>query len=397
MMHSVCCGLLGVAVVFGMASGVARGEPRGEPLAADQLPSIKELPDPFKFNDGSRVKTKGDWDRRRAELKELVQAYEYGHLPPVPNNVKAEEFASAENAEWNARVQQYMLTMGPGDKVLTHLDLTIPKGKGPFPVIITGDLSWGKIKDPIVKNLVGRGYILAEFARVEVAPDSRARDSGIYPAYPESDSSALAAWAWGYHRVIDYLVTREDVDRNHIAITGHSRGGKATLLAGAMDERIALTAPNNSGCGGAGCYRLQAEKSEDIKAILKNFPFWFQRDFAQFIGKEDRLPIDQHEVKALVAPRAYLSTEALGDLWANPEGTQKSHLAAREVFEWLGAGDRMAIFYREGKHEQNEADWGVLLDFADQVFFGKSVGTKFNNYAFPTEPRPYSWKRPEGN
>src|SRR5205823_14582644 len=130
------------------------------------------------------------------------------------------------------------------------------------------------------------------------------------------------------HRVVDYLSTLDVIDKKHIAATGHSRGGKAALLAGATDERIALTAPNNSGCGGAGCYRFQADKSEDITAILKNFPFWFEPRFHEFIGRIDRLPIDQHTVKALVAPRALLSTEALDDLWANPKGTQQTYLAA---------------------------------------------------------------------
>src|SRR5262249_28075764 len=159
---------------------------------------------------------------------------------------------------------------------------------------------------------------------------------------------------------------------------GHSRGGKATLLAGATDTRIALTAPNNSGCGGAGCYRFQGEKSEDIAAILKNFPFWFQPHFAEFIGHEDRLPFDQHTLKALVAPRALLSTEALGDLWANPSGTQQTYLAAREVFAFLGASEHIGIVFRPGGHEHNAEDWTTLLDFADRQLLGKSSTRLFD-------------------
>src|SRR5207237_3161290 len=121
------------------------------------------------------------------------------------------------------------------------------------------------------------------------------------------------------------------------------------LLAGAMDGRIALTVPNNSGCGGAGCYRYQAEKSEDIAAITKSFPFWFVPRFQEFIGKVDRLPFDQHSVKALIAPRALLTNEALGDLWANPSGTQRTYLAATPVFDFLGARDKIGIYLRQGK------------------------------------------------
>jgi hypothetical protein len=166
------------------------------------------------------------------------------------------------------------------------------------------------------------------------------------------------------------------VQTNHLAVTGHSRGGKAALLAGATDERIALTAPNNSGAGGAGCYRVQGPKSEALERITKVFPFWFESRLAEFGGKIDRLPIDQHSVKALVAPRALLTTEALGDLWANPSGTQQTHLAAREVYAFLGAADKIGIAFREGGHEHNLADWQVLLDFADRQWFGKQRATR---------------------
>src|SRR5205814_1139363 len=137
--------------------------------------------------------------------------------------------------------------------------------------------------------------------------------------------------------------------------------------------RLALSALNDSGCGGAGCCRFQGEKSEDIAAILKNFRFWFQPHFADFIGNTDRLPFDQHTVKALVAPRALLSTEALGDLWANPRGTQQSHAAAKEVFAFLGAADRIGIHFRTGGHKHRPEDWATLLDFADWQFFGRTV------------------------
>ena len=204
----------------------------------------------------------------------------------------------------------------------------------------------------------------------------------------------MAAWAWGYERAVDYLLTRPDVDSKHIAITGHSRGGKAVLLAGALDERIALTAPNDSGCGGCGCYRFQAPKSEAIENILKNFPFWFEPHFGEFIGHVDQLPIDQHSIKALIAPRAFLETEALGDAWANPEGSQQSFLAAREVFDFLGIHEQMGIAWREGKHDHNMLDWAALLDFADWRFFNKRPGRSFDTLAFPGSEKKYSWGKP---
>jgi dienelactone hydrolase len=280
--------------------------------------------------------------------------------------------------------------MGPGHTVMTRLVLTVPQGKGPFPVIIRGDLCWNNIASEIAAVAMKRGYVLADFDREDIASDSAKKD-GIYLAYPELDSGRLAAWAWGFHRVVDFLHTLEDVDKNRIAVTGHSRGGKAALLAGVTDERIALTVPNNSGCGGAGCYRIQGNKSEDIAAITRKFPYWFHSRLKEFVGKVDRLPFDQHTVKALVAPRALLSIEALGDRWANPQGSQQSHAAAREVFAFLGAVDRIGIHFRKGRHEQNADDWATLFDFADWQFFGTSV---FNKTAFPDAAKGYTWSKP---
>jgi hypothetical protein len=407
--------VVAAGLLIGLPARAASSPTRQELPGPDQLPSVKELPDPFKMNDGSRVKTKEDWQRRRAELRELVLGYEYGRMPPAPaaGSVKAsahpwkpegkQQQASAD-AWTNAAAllppgtkhEELLLTVGEGGKIATQLILTVPPAQGGknLPVIVCGDLCWGRVEPAIAAEAARRGYIIAEFDRTMIAPDNNDRSVGVYPAYPDYDWRALSAWAWGYGRVIDYLLTRDDVDAAHIAVTGHSRGGKATLVAGATDERIALTNPNNSGCGGNGCYRFQAPNSEDIARITKSFPFWFSPRFPEFIGKVDRLPFDQHSVKALVAPRAFLSTEALGDLWANPEGTQKTHLAAKEVWDFLGAPDRIGIYYREGKHEHNLGDWTVLLDFADKVFFQKDVKTRFDKLAYPVDEKAFTWKAP---
>ena len=384
-----------VPALFGLAACLTvRTRPVAELPAVDQLPAIKELPDPFLMNSGKRVATKADWLKRRAEIKDIVLYYEYGHPAPAPRNLKAIERTVSRSKMADATEEQVLLSMGPGRKAAFHLILTIPEGKGPFPAIVKGDLSWGRVSTSVLTAAAQRGYIVAEFNRTEVAPDSRDQSKGARPLYPDSDWAVLAAWAWGFHRVADYLTTMDCVDHERIAVTGHSRGGKAALLAGALDERIALTAPNGSGCGGAGCYRILGEKSEDVAAILKNFPFWFHPRLKEFIGRVDQMPFDQHYVKALVAPRALLSTEALGDLWANPLGTQQTHLAAKQVYAFLGASDRIGIHFRQGKHDQNDEDWRALLDFADQQFFNKKVETKFDALAFPDAPKVFTWSAP---
>lgn len=360
---------------------------------AAHLPVFTELPDPFLLANGERVRTRSQWRMQRQALLAMILHYEYGELPPRVRKVKAYPKAERHLTSPAALEKEMLLKIGDKESIQTRLFLTTPEGAGPFPVIVTGDIGWGRIEPKIAAEVVRRGYALAEFSREEIAPDSAER-GGVYAAYPEFESGRLAAWAWGYHRVIDYLCTLPQIDKSKITVTGHSRGGKTALLAGVTDERIALTAPNDSGCGGAGCFRYQAEKSEDIDAILKNFAFWFHPRFHQFIGNINRLPFDQHTLKALVAPRALLSTEALGDHWANPKGTQQSYQAAKEVFDFLGAGNKIGIHYREGGHEQGFNDWQTLLDFADYLFFNKQPVYDFHQLPFPDLPNIYTWKMP---
>jgi hypothetical protein len=367
------------------------------PPGVDKLPPIPELPDPFKFNDGSRVKTKADWEKRRAEIKDLVLGYEYGHPAPPPGNVVAKELSSKEDETLHATVKQLVLTMGPDHKVSTKLELTIPAGKGPFPVIVKGDLCWGKVKPEIIAEVIKRGYVLAEFDRTDIAADKADnRTTGVYAAYGDQyDWGCLCAWAWGFGRVGDYLVTQDFIDQSKIIDTGHSRGGKAALLAGGLDERVALTVPNGSGAGGAGCFRVAPPKTETLEIVITHFPFWFQPNFNQFIGHVDQLPIDQHDVRALVAPRALFTTDAHGDVWANAPGTQETYLATKEVFDFLGAGDKIGLSYRQGGHEQDAEDFAALLDFADQLFFKKTPARKFDVLPVPDAPKHFSWTAPK--
>ena len=126
-------------------------------------------------------------------------------------------------------------------------------------------------------------------------------------------------------------------------------------------------------------------------------PYWYASRLADFIGKEEELPFDQHSLKALVAPRALLSTEALGDVWANPTGTYQTYDAAREIYRFLKAEERIGIWYREGEHEHGLADWKAFLDFADWQFRGQTPGARFDANPFPDTPRAFSWAAPDAD
>ncbi|NPV45922.1 MAG: hypothetical protein HPY69_03100 [Armatimonadetes bacterium] len=359
---------------------------------------IDPLPDLFAFSDGTRVQSPDDWWRRREELGELVLSIEYGHLPPSPAAVVPELLHPTTSARLNnARRFGYRLHIEGGERPFWFtVDVLAPAGEGPLPVVVNGDGCWGPLREGIVLDVLERGYVLVTFNRTEIVPDAyrSERDAGLYLVYPGLDFGAIAAWAWGYHRVLDFLPTLDFADPQRVAITGHSRGGKTVLLAGATDERIALTAPNNSGSGGAGCYRWHAEGCEKLEDGIRMVPYWYAERLAGFVGREGELPFDQHALKALVAPRCLLSTEALGDLWANPSGTYQTYDAAREVYRFLGAEERIGIWFREGDHEHGPADWAAFLDFADWHLQGGKPARRFDENPFPEMPRAFSWSAP---
>ncbi len=355
------------------------------------------LPDPFLLASGARVRTTAEWPERRQEIVDQIIGIGYGSLPPRPKETQFEELHTCTvSSLGGARIVCGRVATGPDLSVSFILNLLMPAGEGPFPVVLNGDACWRYVTDAVAAEILRRGYLLAQFNRVELAPDLNRPDrvAGLYRAYPDGVFGALAAWAWGYHRCLDVLGNLPFVQAARVAVTGHSRGGKAALLAGATDERIALTCANNSGAGGAGCFRWQGNGSETLADLIRVFPYWFGPGLKDYVDREEELPFDQHFLKSLMAPRALLTTEALGDLWANPEGTRQTHLAAREVYRFLGAEDRLGIWFREGGHAHSEADWKAFLDFADWQWKGIQPAHPFNRDPFPSLAPAFTWAAP---
>lgn len=321
-------------------------------------------------------------------------------MPPAPAGMIAEPLHTQHVRHLPGAVYtQYRLVHPDHPGFHFRLEVLVPRGDGPFPVVLSGDGCWLYSTMEVMANIVRRGFIFARFSRTELAPDTgeTARSTAIYKIYPDLEFGALSAWAWGYHRCVDFLLTLKSVDPARIAIVGHSRGGKTTLLAGATDERIALTCANCSGFAGAGSYFRQGEGCERIPDSRKMFSYWYGPRLWEFEGREQEMPFDQHYLKALIAPRAYLSIEALGDIWANPTGTWQTHTAAREVYRFLDAKDRIAIRYREGEHDHSLADWTVFLEFMEWQFTGKTPGVEFNVNPFPELPPAFTWSAGVGS
>jgi hypothetical protein len=374
----------------------------GNDQKKEALSVVKELPDPFLTENGTRIETKDQWIKQREILSEYIMRYEYGHVPPPSPVVMINNDVDSviQGNRGIIRKKTVTLVTGPKGSMKFKINLFLPeKGDGPYPTIVDGDLCWGSLlkrlnPDGLI-SLVKRNYIIVEFDRTNFAPDKNIRNEGVFPLYPDYDWGVLAAWAWGFHRTIDYLVTQKIVDRNRIIVTGWSRGGKACLLAGALDNRIALTAPNCSGTCGSGPIRFVEDGGEKIDDIVARFPYWFNDTFRQFTGENRfKLPFDQHTLIALVAPRAYLSTNGLKDTWANPKGTAQAHQAAKEVFKMLGDETKAGIFYANSGHDHNLDKWVALLDFADMVFYGKKSDYDYSGIPFSNLDKAYSWSAP---
>lgn len=346
-------------------------------------------PDLMTFQDGRDV-TADTWPERRAELASMILPHQYGDLPP--QGIRT-EFVCRSRSRARAlpgvgyRVFDVRVVFADESDFKFTLSLWIPPGEGPFPVLLDGDGCWRYFNETtVVSQIVGRGNIAALIDRTEAVADNpdRFKETGLYRLFPPASFGVLSAWAWMYHRAVDALIAMPEVRGDAIAITGHSRGGKAALLAGATDSRIAITNPNCSAVGGAGLHRLKCAESETIDSFFhsRNI-FWFPESLQAFRGRDAELPYDQHFLHALVAPRGLLVTDAYEDLVSNSTGAYAGCQDARRIFNLLGAPEAIGWVIREGAHNHLPLDYESLLDFMDRHLHGRAVKRDFQRSLYP--------------
>lgn len=384
----------------------AAENPTEYPSAKD-LPIQTAMPDPLVASDGKPVTTPEQWSSRREEMKRVIQHYGIGHAPPPPGNVKGTEIESTLLAEGKVSYRRVHLTFGPGEKLGFDISIFLPSAatglKGPFPTFVQPLFSQiGRVGEPRDKDpgtgkkqpdppeavaaryapALDRGYAVAAFFYQDCGADNRDyKQSGFFPAYPDDDWADLAAWAWGMSRCVDYLEQQDFADKSKFIAAGHSRLGKATLIAGAFDERFALVAPAGSGCGGTGAYRFNGQGrggKEGLEDVVKNFPQWMNPHFAEFPGIVERLPYDQHWLISLVAPRRFIAADGLDDNATSVNALVRSYEFAEPVYAMLGVPDRLGIHFRPGGHKFAPEDWTAVLDFADQELLGKDLKLRFD-------------------
>jgi hypothetical protein len=293
------------------------------------LTTTAALPDPFRSLDGSRITSRYDWACRRAEVSKQAQFYELGEKP---DSSAANVTASASgSSSFNASIQ---------------LPTT---GSAPYPAVI--GIGGSNLNNAA---LLSRGVAVITFPNNEIAEQTNGSSRGrgkFYTLYGSNHSAgAMTAWAWGVSRLIDALekTPGANIDAERLGVTGCSRNGKGALIAGALDERILLTIPQESGSGGSAAWRVsdaQRSAGQNVQTLsqIVTENVWFRSSFSQFSSTATRLPFDHHQVMGLVAPRALLVIENTDMEWLGNVSTYTASVAAREIWTGLGIADRMGV------------------------------------------------------
>lgn len=382
------------------------------------------LPELLKSEGGTPVTSIYDWkNQRRPELLDLFASHVYGRTPSENIDVRHEvlsENAHALNGKATARQVKFVFSNGTKE-IEAILLLLLPNNlKEKSPVFVAYNFkgnhsttrdstlvyspAFHLVKEPDhpdwergnqagrwpFEMIIDRGYAVATMCYHDIYPDQAGMGDhsivSLFSGYESGNGApdqwqAIGAWAWGSSRIADYLEKEERVDASKIALMGHSRQGKAALWAGAQDDRFNVVISNNSGCGGAALFRRKY--GETIHIINNAFPHWFCENFRKYNHAEETLPVDQHQLIALIAPRKVYVASAEEDRWADPKGEFISTYHAGPVYRLLGLSaidsDQLPAIHspimrdigyhiRAGVHDVTKYDWERYLDFTDKHF-----------------------------
>lgn len=359
---------------------------------------------------GEKVTTRAQWEQmRKPELLKIFREREYGVRPVErPGDLAFTETAAPETVYGGKAIRKRVRATysGPGGKESFNFSVWIPKAERPVPVFIHSSPRPSETADDVngprpvywlpAEEIVSRGYAVVAYCNQEVAIDVQGPDAvtnGVFKAYGpanlrqrRSDEwGILSAWAWGMSRIADWIETEPLLDAKRMATVGLSRNGKTSLVAGAFDERFALVISCCSGCSGAKLNHMHCSESETIRIMVEGALWkWFCPNYAAYAGhdRDAKMPFDQHELLALVAPRLLYVSSASEDAWAGPRGEFASARLASPVWALYGrtglVGDTfpkpeqplqegcVGYHLRSGVHDITRYDWQRYMDFADR-------------------------------
>lgn len=351
----------------------------------ENLLKDRNIPALTVMNDGSDA-TSETWSQRRKELIHLLSEQVYGFTPAAPDHVSAKILSNEEHVFADKAVQQRIELSfpTPSGSFAFPFDLILPKASQPVPLFIVIAFR-PLIPDRYLpmEEIIDRGYGVATIYYNEVTTDNGDK-TGLLLQYPRDEKTGwgkIGMWAFAASRVLDYMLTRSEIDPARVAVTGHSRLGKTALWCGAQDERFSLAISNDSGCSGAAITRDKV--GETVRDITNNFPYWFCGNYKTWAGREHEMPFEQHMLISLLAPRRVYVCSAEQDSWADPQSEFLSARAASEAWTLLGetglvakdalpsVGDvfqdgKVAYHLRSGSHFFSRTDWLHHMAYRDR-------------------------------
>ena len=346
--------------------------PLPEMPTVDKLPVIKDLPDPLEG-----VTQYADWSRRRNEIGAMIQHYGIGRKPAIkPEQVKA-----------RMKGDTLIVDVTAGDETLTlRSEIKYPKvGQPPYALMIgTSGIALPKqlFEDRPIATMVFHEKQVNDYG--QWGPHHERGEHNFDRLYPSlKDNGAYSEWAWGLSRLIDGLQQLGEemtkIDMNHIGVTGCSYAGKMALYCGAFDERIALTIAQEPGGGGAAAWRV-SHTMQEVESLERTDYHWFLESQRENFSGDSvyRLPYDQHELCAMICPRALLLLGNPDFKWLADEAMLVSAKAAREVWARFGISDRMgwSIVDGHGHCQLPERQWPEVRAFIDRFLLGREADTK---------------------
>lgn len=410
-----------------LAIAAARGVRAQEPIYDESRVPDYELPDPLVLSDGTKVTdAKTWWNERRTRILHLFEEQVYGKAPGRPTAMWFETLGLSKNAlggtATRKQVRIHLVNNGRTEDIDLLMYLPVDAER-PAPVFLGLNFQGNhtvypdsaiRITDEWVHNneelrvtnhrataagrgarhdnwpverIIARGYGLVTANYGDIDPDYPDFQNGVHRIFYEEGQmkpapdewGAIGAWAWGLSRIMDYLETDPAVNAGCVAVMGHSRLGKTALWAGAQDRRFAMVISNESGEGGASLSKRIF--GETVGTINTEFPHWFADNYNQYSNNVAALPVDQHMLIALIAPRPVYIAAAEENLWTDPHGMFLAAKHAEPVYRLLDAGglaaesmpdvsepvmSKIGYHVRPGEHDVTDYDWEQFMNFADK-------------------------------
>ncbi len=350
----------------------------------------RKLPPLMIMENGHKVESVEEWKQRRREIKEILDNFFAGVVPPLqPKTVGSVEKEDKDAVGGKAIYRHITIqvkTVGGFFSFPCHMVLPKHVEKPPVFLYISFEPELFTELCP-VEEIIDRGYALVSFYYQDIAPDTDSRFlSGVARLYnrnPFDSWGTVSMWAWGASRIMDYLLTLGDeINTERIGIVGHSRLGKTSLWCGASDNRFSVVISNNSGGAGTALYRgKQGEQVINLRHGASKY--WFCGNFLEYAHHEKFLPFDQHFVMALVAPRYLYVSSSEKDEWADPKSEFLGAAATDEIYEFLHLPGlvapmdkwpdvpstfhegRIGYHIRKGTHYLSRYDWNKFMDYRD--------------------------------